>query len=208
MKTVSGERFVLLTTFKAIYENTGIGAAADVLGLTQSAVSKHLQKLRDWFEDDLFVRTAQGMEPTQKAMSLIDRVEHILQEVSILSESSHFDVATLTGVFTIATTSEVSQRLTPKLLTLLAEKAPHLRITIIHLASDYSLRDLEMGKVDAVISVNWHAPEQLIQKRLFSDRFVCVMQKKHPLAKRKLSLDNYAKANHIMVITYVRAMIT
>lgn len=196
---ISGERFTLLTTFKAIYENGSLNAAADMLGITQSAVSKHLQKLREWLEDELFVRTARGMEPTEKSASLIERVDHILQEIAILSEASHFDPALLQGVFTIATTSEVSLRLTQGLLEKLSTQAPQLRITIINLTNDYSIRELEVGKVDLVISVNWHAPEQLIQKRLFSDRFVCLMHKQNALAKRKLTIENYAKAAHIMV---------
>lgn len=198
-RNISGERFALLATFKAIYKYGGISAAAEIQGITQSAASKHLQKLREWFRDELFVRTARGMEPTHKSTSLIERVEHILQEVAILSEASYFDSSLLDGVFTIATTSEVSQRLTPGLLEKISKLAPKLRITIINLANDYSIRELELGKVDLVISVNWHAPDQLIQKRLFSDRFVCLMHKKHPLAKRKLTIEAYAKAMHIMV---------
>ena len=198
-RNIGGERFALLATFKAIYENGGISAAAEVQGITQSAVSKHLQKLREWFHDDLFVRTARGMEPTEKSTSLIERITHILQEVSILSEARHFDPSQLSGVITIATTSEVSQRLTPGLLEKVSNLAPRLRITIMNLANDYSIRELELGKVDLVISVNWHAPEQLIQKRLFSDRFVCLMHNQHALASQKLTTKAYAEAAHIMV---------
>ncbi len=193
------ERFHLLSTFKAIYDNGSISDAADVLGVTQSAISKHLQKLRDWFEDELFVRTASGMEPTAKAVVAIERVEHILQEMALLTDDIAFDTQTLQGTFTIATTSEVCQRLTPQLLRQLSTQAPKLRITIMNLAADYSIRELESGKVDLVISVNWHAPDHLMQKRLFQDRFVCLMSKGHPLVHNTLSLDDYVSASHIMV---------
>lgn len=199
IRNINGERFTLLATFKAIYENGSTRLAAEILGITQSAVSKHLQKLREWFKDELFVRAAGRMEPTEKAASLIERVEHILQEVAILSEANHFDPALLKGVFTIATTSEVSQRLTLGLLKKLSKAAPRLRVSVINLANDYSIRELELGKVDLVISVNWHAPEQLMQKRLYNERFVCLMNKQHPLAKRTLTVDDYANAMHIMV---------
>ncbi len=199
IRNVSGERFALLATFRAIYNNGGISTAAEIQGITQSAVSKHLKKLREWFQDELFVRTATGMEPTEKSINLIERVEHILQEVSILSEASYFDCSQLRGVFTIATTSEVSRRLTTGLLDKISGLAPQLRITIINLSADYSIRELELGKVDLVISVNWHAPEQLIQKRLFSDRFVCLLHKTHPLASRKLTAESFANASHVMV---------
>lgn len=199
IRNVAGERFQLLSTFKAIYTHGSIYAAANVQGVTQSAASKHLQKLRDWFDDELFVRTSKGMQPTAKAITLIERVEHILQEMDALHKESLFDPLNIDGVFTIATTSEVIQRLTPSLLKQLAIRAPKLRITLINLRQDYSIHELESGKVDVVISVNWHAPEQLIQKRLFTDRFVCLMNKAHPLAKGELDLDGYVCTSHLLV---------
>ena len=107
--------------------------------------------------------------------------------------------AVLIGSFTIATTSEINQSLAAQLLNKLSVLAPQLRITLINLSSDYSIRELESGKVDLVISVNWHAPEQLMQKRLFSDTFVCLMDQLNPLATSELTLQNYAQAMHIMV---------
>ena len=198
-RNISGERFQLLTTFKAIFDQRSIVKAADTLGMTQSAASKQLQKLRYWFDDELFVRTAQGMEPTAKAVSIIEQVESILDDMEVLSAASHFNSATLQGSFVIATTDEVSQRLLPQLLAQLDEQAPKLRLTIIRLESDYSIRQLETGKVNLVITVNWHAPEQLIQQRLFCDQFVCLMSRAHPLAKKRLTIKNYADASHIMV---------
>lgn len=199
VRNMSRERLQLLVTFKAIYENRSISLAADALGVTQSATSKHLQKLREWFEDDLFVRTASGMEPTGKAVAVIERVDHILQEMVLLTEEVAFDPASLQGVFTIATTSEMCRWLTPELLKVLSKKAPKLRITVINLTADYSIRELETGKVDLVISVNWHAPDVLMQKRLFDDHFVCLMSQQHPLADGLLDLTGYAEATHVMV---------
>ena len=71
IRNIAGERFQLLTTFSSIYNCGSINAAANAQGVTQSAVSKHLQKLRDWFDDELFVRTSTGMQPTAKATALV-----------------------------------------------------------------------------------------------------------------------------------------
>ena len=193
------ERFRLLETFKAIFDQGHVSQASESLGITQSAASKHLGKLRDWFDDELFVRTAQGMQPTAKALSIVERVERILSEMDALTAESHFDPATVQGNFVIATTDEVRQQLLPNLLPIIQESAPKLRITLIPLESDYSLQKLETGIVNLTISVIWHAPEQLMLKRLFGDRFVCLMSKCHPLAKGKLTLENYANASHLMV---------
>ena len=198
-RNIQGEQFRWLATFKSIFDQRHIGKAAESQGLTQSAVSKHLGKLRLWFDDELFVRTAQGMQPTAKAMSIIERVETILSEIDALTAASHFELATVQSNFVISTTDEVRQRLLPKLLRQVQEAAPKLRLTLIPLEPDYSIHKLEMGAVNLVISVIWHAPDQLQQKRLFRDRFVCLMSKRHSLAQKVLTIDEYANAMHIMV---------
>ncbi len=194
-----GARLQLLKTFKAILEHRNIMKAADARAITQSAASKHLAKLRTWFDDELFVRTAQGMQPTPKALSVAERIDTILRELELLSTATTFDPATVHGNLVLSTTDEVAARLLPELLASVHKAAPDLRLTLIPLEPDYSIRKLETGEVNLVISVNWHAPDQLIQKRLFGDRFVCLMSHKHALAQKTLTLDNYANAAHLMV---------
>jgi len=192
-------RLQLLKTFKAIFDQRSIVKAADLQGMTQSAASKHLAKLRIWFDDELFVRTAQGMQPTPKALSIAGRIDTILRELELLSAASPFNPAKLDDNLVLATTDEVAGRLLPSLLSRVQIAAPNLRLTLIPLEPDYSIRKLETGEVNLVISVNWHAPDQLIQKRLFGDRFVCLMSRKHTLANKPLNLDDYANAAHLMV---------
>ena len=198
-RNIQGEQIRWLATFKSVFDQRHIGKAAESQGLTQSAVSKHLGKLRLWFDDELFVRTAQGMQPTAKAMSIVERVEIILAEIDALTAASHFDPTTLQGEFVISTTDEIRQRLLPQLLPRVQSAAPRLRLTLIPLEPDYSIRKLETGAVNLVISVIWHAPDQLQQKYLFRDRFVCLMSQRHPLAQKSLTLDDYANVPHLMV---------
>lgn len=193
------ENLPLLATFKAIFDHGSLGEAGEALGLTQSAVSKKLAKLRDWFDDDLFIRTASGMEPTDRALSLLPQVEALLRDAGALMKDRPFTPAELSGNVVIATTDEIRARLVPPLLHGLRNEAPGLRLTLIPLEGDYSLRRLENGSVNFVVSVNWHAPDQLRQKRLFGDRFVCLMHRDNALATGRLSLDRYAAASHIMV---------
>ncbi len=196
---VAGDKVVLLTTFRSLYESRSVVRAADSLAVTQSAVSKHLQKLRFWFDDELFVRTSEGMEPTPKAINLMTKVDEVLQSMDALESEGLFDPAQLNSRFVIATTDEISLQLLAPLLEKLEEFAPNLQLAIVPLTEDYSIRKVETAEVDLVISVNWHAPEQLLQKRIYEDNFVCLMSDKHTLAHSKLTLDTYAGASHIMV---------
>ncbi|MFT7560473.1 MAG: DNA-binding transcriptional LysR family regulator [Flavobacteriales bacterium] len=201
---VNGDRFVLMRSFQAIYATRSIAQAASRVGLTQSAVSKHLVKLRDWLGDELFVRTHSGMQPTPHAVDLSDRIDKLLDGFESLTQNLCFDIAKLNARYVIATTDEISRRLLPKLLAVLNEAAPKLKVSCITLTDDYALERLELGEVDLVVSVNWLAPEQLIQRRLYSERFVCVMTQDHPLAGITLNLDDYLSSEHLMVAPFGR----
>lgn len=189
----------LLTSFKAILESGSVIDAAETLGLTQSAVSKHLARLRDWLDDPLFVRTSAGLQPTPRALSVRDQVETILRATDKLMADDTPKPSTFAGEFRISATDQVLSRLLPTLVGEIAEAAPKLRLTALPLAPDYSMRDLETGAVNLLIAVNWHAPDQLKQRRLYSDRFVCLMHSSHPLADSALTIEGYAGARHILV---------
>ena len=189
----------LLATFQALMDHGGVSEAAHALGITQSAVSKQLGKLRDAYGDPLFVRTPQGMRPTPRATWMSAHVATILAEAEALSEARQFHPRLVSGVVVISTTDEVCAALLETFLPLLEEQAPGLRLTFVPLSPDYSLHELEAGRIDLVISVNWHAPEGLKQSRLFDDHFVCVMGTGHALADRAFTLEDFVKAKHVMV---------
>ena len=193
------ENLPLLISFKAILEEGSVVEAADRLGLTQSAVSKHLTRLRDWLDDPLFVRTSTGMQPTPRALEVRDQVESILSAAEKINADDTPEPSTFTGEFRISSTDEVLSRLLPALVGRIAEAAPNLRLTALPLVPDYSMRDLETGAVNLLIAVNWHAPDQLKQRRLYSDRFVCLMHGGHPLANNALTMESYAMARHLLV---------
>jgi len=189
----------LLITFKALMDHGGVVAAARALDLSQSAVSKHLARLRTVYGDPLFVRTADGMRPTPRALTMVAQVDDILRQVDQLTHSAPFDPARLTGEFVLSTTDDVRCPLLPGLMRRLDRDAPDLRITFIPLAPDYSEQQLEAGTVDLVIGVNWHAPDRLKQRRLRQDRFVTLMSVHHPLAHTPMTAEAYAATRHVMV---------
>ncbi len=193
------ERLPLLRTFKAILEEGSVVGASMTLGVTQSAVSKHLSHLRLWLADELFVRTADGMQPTPRALELHDRIALILDQADQLTNVPKGEPKDFQGDFAISATDEILLRILPKLVEKTAKEAPNLRVATLPLHNDYSLSQLERGKVNLVIAVNWHSPEQLKQRRLFRDHFVCIMRKDHPYAGQKLTLGKYVEAAHVLV---------
>ncbi|MDJ0654633.1 MAG: LysR family transcriptional regulator [Xanthomonadales bacterium] len=189
----------LLEAFDAIMTRGSVVDAAEAMNVTQSAVSKQLSQLREWFADELFVRTREGMQPTPHAWSLRERIQLILAEANALTAGNVPPPKDFSGKFVLSGTDEILARLAPKLVDRLAHEAPKLRLVTLPLVRDYLVRQLEAGQVNLVVAVNWNAPELLKQMRLGSDPFVCVMHRDHPLAETNLTLKRYADATHVLV---------
>lgn len=189
----------LLEAFDAIMSRGSISQAAEAMNVTQSAVSKQLGQLRGWFEDDLFVRTTTGMQPTPRAVEIREQARAILQLAGKLTPDREVAPATFSGRFVLSATDEILARLTPTLLNRFAQDAPQMKLVTLPLVKDYLVRQMEAGQVNLVVAVNWNAPETLVQKRLTSDDFVCVMRRDHLLAKQNLTLNRYVSATHVLV---------
>ena len=185
--------------FQSILENHSITSAAEVLGLTQSCVSKQLKALREHFGDELFVRTGDGMVATSKALTLAPQITTLIDDFESLSGEGNFSPHKIERNFTISTSDEIQHFLLPRLIKKIEEDSPKSRITFRTLNRDYTVKQLESGSVDLVVTLNWHTPEHLKQKRLFSDDFVCLHRKDHPLVNEGLTLENYLSARHMMV---------
>lgn len=188
-----------LAVFHAILSNGSITAAAEALGITQSSVSKQLKTLRVYFGDELFVRSGRGMAATNKALSLAPQVANLINSFEALSGEIAFDPREIERDFVISTTDEVQHSLLPQLIRRIAADSPKSRIIFKALDRDYAAKQLESGSVDIAITLNWHVPEHLKQKRLFADDFVVIYRDGHPLQGKRLTLNRYLKAAHMMV---------
>jgi DNA-binding transcriptional LysR family regulator len=189
----------LLEAFDAIMARGSISDAAEYMNVTQSAVSKQLSQLRDWLDDELFVRTSDGMQPTPRATAMHGQVQGILELASGLTGQEKTPPGGFTGKFVLSTTDELVDRVVPLLVNKIAVEAPKLRLVTLPLTQDYLVRQLESGQVNLVVAVNWQAPDMLKLKLLGSDPFVCVMHKDHALARGNMTVKRYAATTHVLV---------
>jgi DNA-binding transcriptional LysR family regulator len=120
-----------LRTFLTVLDETSVSRAAERLGVSQSAVSHTLDKLRTIFEDPLFVRVGRGIEPTAKARALRASVESVLDDLKSLTDQRNFDPLAEKMEFTIATNDFPLQLIFPKLLKELSDEGINLRIHFI-----------------------------------------------------------------------------
>lgn len=190
----------LLSVFQEVYRERQISAAARRLGLTQSAVSNALARLRRTFGDELFVRTAHGMQPTPLAQQMAEPIGAAMVQVALaLSQRSRFDPATSGRRFTLAMTDVGEVYFMPVLIERCRTIAPNVEIASIR-ANGLTLKDdMETGRVDLAIGAFEDVSEALYHRALFRQRFVSMFRKDHPLAKGKVDLERFVAAPHLIV---------
>ena len=190
----------LLSVFQEVYRERQISAAARRLGLTQSAVSNALARLRRTFGDELFVRTAHGMQPTPLAQQMAEPIGAAMAQVALaLSQRSRFDPATSGRRFTLAMTDVGEVYFMPVLIERCRAIAPNVEIASSR-ANGLTLKDdMETGRVDLAIGAFEDVSEALYHRALFRQRFVSMFRNEHPLAKGKVDLARFVAAPHLIV---------
>lgn len=180
----------LLVALEALLEERSVSRAADRLFVTQSAMSKTLGRLRELFDDPLFVRQAGGMVPTPRAAQLAQRLPEVLQAVQAMVQPLVFDPATYRGEMTVLVQGHMGAWFLPALLARLRESAPSLRVTAV--ARDQNPFDkLASGALDFALQIERLSyPRELELTTLAFARPVLLARKGHPLEGRDFGIDD------------------
>jgi DNA-binding transcriptional LysR family regulator len=192
----------LLVVFNQMLLERRVSKVAETLGVSQPAVSNSLAKLRKLFGDELFLRTPKGMEPTPYADQLAESVSYALAMIhSGVNQRSSFEPSSAQRSITIGMTDIGEIYFLPALIERLHREAPGVTLSTVRNAA-VNLRDeLESGKVDLAIGLLPQLKAGFFQRRLFTQRYVCLMRRGHRLDKRKLSLAEFSGAEHLVVIS-------
>lgn len=187
----------LLKLFLAVHEEGSITRAAQRLGVTQSAVSHLLDKLRRIVGDPLFVRSGRGIVATARADVLFQRARLLLEELRGFATLGGFDPAGFSGTVTVAANDLQRDLLLPGLLRQLRLQAPGLVLRVIpsNVPVPEMLRD---GQCQAMISPRPPDVADLLQKRLFEDRYAVFFDPAQRAAPE--TLQAYLRAEHVTVV--------
>jgi DNA-binding transcriptional LysR family regulator len=191
----------LLVVFHHLLLQKRVSSVAQVLGMSQPAVSSALGRLRAHLGDDLFVRTQFGMEPTSYALTLARPVADALDGLQqALNVRSGFNPAVNIREFTIAMTDVGEMYFLPVLVNELSRTAPGITLQVVRVQSAIK-DDMASGRIDLAMGLLPQLQAGFFQQGLFRQKYVCLMRKEHFLAtKRKLSLAAFTKAEHVRVI--------
>ena len=190
----------LLVTLDVLLAEGNVTRAAQRLGLSPSAMSRALARLRETTGDPLLVRAGRGLVPTPRALELRKRVSQLVQEgEAVLRPTEKLNLKQLVRTFTLRTSEGFVENFGPDLIARVGEEAPGVRLRFVQKPNKDSapLRDgtvdLETGVVEKTT-----APELRVQA-LFRDRYIGVVRKGHPLSKGKITPFRYAAGRHIFV---------
>ncbi|MGK0499803.1 MAG: DNA-binding transcriptional LysR family regulator [Oceanicoccus sp.] len=190
----------LFVVFDALYREGVVTKVALQLNITQPAVSNALNRLRKTFDDPLFVRTPAGMKPTPVADAVIADVRAALALLNKTMDSNvKFDPAQSEKTFTLGMNDMVQAMLLPKLQQWLVKAAPGVSLNSYYLPREQATEQLKAGVMDLLIDVPLVNAKELQQSTLLMVEHVIAMRKEHPLARKKMSLDNYLAAEHVHV---------
>lgn len=190
----------LFVVFDSIYTEKNLTRAAEVLCITQPAVSNALNRLRKTFDDQLFVRTPEGMMPTPVAENIVARVREALQLLNMsVQEGDKFNPLTSEKVIACSMNDLGETLLLPPILSHLQRLAPSMSLTSYYVPREDMAKELSAGSLDFAIDVPLVADKNLCHAPLNGEDYVCVVRKNHPLVRNDLSMDQYLALGHINV---------
>ena len=186
----------LLIVFTVLAEERNVTRAAARLLLSQPAVSRALQRLRDMFHDDLLIRTSSGYEPTPKGERLLRELESTLPRLDRLLSGADFDPRTEEAFFRLAATDHAAHVICPLLCRTVLPATSRVSFNFAPL-HDAQFEATEKGRIDLLlVADDGTTPAHFAKEVIFEVDFVCVVAKESPF-KRALTLKQYLAADHI-----------
>ena len=192
----------LLVAFDALIAERSVTRAGARIGRTQPAMSAALSRLRALLDDELFVRSPKGLQPTPRALDLAEPLSRALADIQrTLAFTQAFNPATSAASFSIGVSEHPTYVVLPQLVERLRAVAPAVTLRVrSFIARDDAVSLLDSGEVDVAIGVPaTTSPGRILTTPLFEDRFVCILRKGHPCANADLTLDAFLGLSHLLV---------
>src|SRR5712691_9458183 len=188
----------LLRIFEALMEERSATRAGAQLGLTQSAISHALNRLRYVLKDELFVRGPNGMQPTDRAAEIAPRLRQGLLQLQLALAPSEFTPERSDRRFTITCTEYAGAVLMPPLIARLRGAAAHASLNV--LPSNLGVADtLRSGRADLAIGSFRRVPDWAQSEPLMYETRVWVLSSDNPAASDELTLDRLAELPHLVI---------
>lgn len=197
---IDGLHLNQLRLVDALARSSNLGEAAEEIGLTQSAASHALARLREELNDPIFIRTSEGMRPTAYGMRLAASVRDALEALRAgLDRHPQFEPRTSTRTFNVIM-SDVSQMLyLPRLLARIVAEAPGIALRVQPLPGKAPHLVLESGEADLAVGAFSRLIAGCRQKRLYREQYVCVVRRDHPQFTNGMTVEAFCSVPQAVV---------
>lgn len=191
-----------LYVIEAIAQERSVSRAAERLGLTQPAVSHALGRLREFFQDDLFVRAGSVMAATPVGETVVEGVQRALAVIRTeIWQAKSFDAATTTRTFSVCLSDMGVIVLLPKLLAALRTQAPNATLRPIQVPPMELGSALQDGAIDLAIGYLGRLADSLHQQSLFRRSLVGIIRGGGTRKTVKMSLERFVASKHVVSAT-------
>jgi len=189
----------LLSALDALLYEGSVSKAALRLGLSPSAMSRTLTRLRAATGDPLLVRAGRGLVPTPRATDLRDRIHQLARDVrtALSPQPDTLDVASLARTFTIRANEGFVHLFSASLVASVTEAAPNVRLRFAP-KPDKDAGPLREGHIDLEIGVLGVSAPEVRAQLIFRDNFIGAVRTGHPLLTGPVSPERYAAGRHVV----------
>ncbi|MGX5775376.1 LysR family transcriptional regulator [Methylorubrum zatmanii] len=189
----------LLVALDALLTERSVTRAAGRIGISQSAMSHALARLRATFSDELLTRSADGMRPTPRALTLSAPVQAALSQIQQITASpAAFDPATADLTFTLGIPDSTEVLLMPTLIAHLQAVAPGVKLLLHTIDRNRILDDLDTGRVDLGIGVFEQGQTHHKRRILNKESYLCIFNSELLGVSAPISLDDYLRFPHLL----------
>ncbi|KDB08152.1 transcriptional regulator, LysR family [Burkholderia sp. lig30] len=190
----------LLYVFEALWRDRSVTVASESLGVTQAAVSSALKRMRDAYGDKLFMLVGRRMEPTPLATNIAPSLIESLNLVrGTTGTPPPFCPASARRTFTIRTRDIGEVTFLPTLHRELKMRAPNSSLHTVFVPIEETVAGLASGRIDVALGYLPSLEQDIHRKALFTQRYVCVMRKGHPLDGRDVDRETFLAQEHLLV---------
>lgn len=189
----------LLVAFDALMTERSVTRAGQKIGLSQPAMSAILRRLRESLKDELFERGSEGMRPTPRAIALADPVRKILEQVRATLDPNPFDPHSAERCFRIATNDLGVALFLPPLSQALRDWSAGITFEVLQADEERAFELIESGTADIAVGPFTGKHDHFHSVLLYDAPFACAMRANHPLARKSITLEDFAAASQISI---------
>ena len=197
-QTLAGVDLNLLLVLRALLRERHVTRAAARVGLSQSATSHALSRLREMYSDPLLVRSGRTLSLTPRAARLLPALERGFGDLeSAVSDEPEFQPSVTRRTFSIGMSDYLQALIMGPLLRQLAARAPGVDLSVVVFPNVSELVD--SGAIDLALTISGQESKSASIEPLFSEDFVCMVRRDHPQIKKRLSLEKYLAERHVVI---------